>query len=284
MLAVCSFGCGRQRVEIPRAPHLQRGQLHDAHALDPNQLTSLARAPQVAFREELNIALRDPLSGRGFEGRGVVVVRPQQALRMILLGPGGATVMDVWIRGARFRVAIPPLDRVVRGDTSTGAATMRGLPVALLWRWLVVPFEGTVLALHAGHIDTQGNVVETMADVGAKGGETSITPDTPNQDFVAFLRRGRSFEVRSREHMGDRMIARAWWFERGVISAFIVGEERSVEVSEGATAAAKPILPVDATYVSLDPPMTVRVHANTIALLPTEAELPEATFADPDAQ
>jgi len=43
-----------------------------------------------------------------------------------------------------------------------------------------------------------------------------------------------------------------------------------------------PVIPVDARYVSVDPPMSVDVHADSVALL--DAPLPDATFADPDAQ
>lgn len=67
------------------------------------------------------------------------------ALRMILLGPGGTTALDLWIRGARFRFLVPALDLLRKGDAATPPSEMRGLPVDFLRWWLLRPASGTLL-------------------------------------------------------------------------------------------------------------------------------------------
>ncbi len=156
------------------------------------ELGPLLKRPRSIVKQELTIGIRDLVSGRGFEGRGVVVVQPRHALRMILLGPGGTTAMDVWIRDGQFRVAIPAISRVVRGDGSTPRATMRGMPIDLLWRLLVDPFGEVAYA--------------------RKSGDTLTT----------WVRRGDgAAEIRSRSPAGMR----AWFFDRGVLKGVASGDE-----------------------------------------------------------
>ena len=260
---VALLACHGGRPPVPSAPHLSRAQLHDAGAIPLDALAQWTRPPTADVREEIELAIRDDLSGRGFEGRGVLAVRPRQALRMILLGPGGTTAMDVWIANDRWRVAIPALERVVRGDASTPPAQQRGLPIALLSRWLVDPFGGTVVAAHAGRVSPDAEVIDDRS-LGPSGARS----------FVVFARRVGAFEVRAREVRGERLIARAWWLERGRIVAWLDGEETPLGAGDAA-----PIVPTSATYVTTEPPMTVRVRVGTAALT---GALPAATFADPD--
>jgi hypothetical protein len=70
---------------------------------------------------------------------------PHGALRMILLGPGGTTALDLWVRDDQFRFAIPALDLRKRGDASTPRSAMRGLPVDFLRWWLLRPAAGALL-------------------------------------------------------------------------------------------------------------------------------------------
>lgn len=188
-------GCGA--AAVPSAPpRLTVAQLSDGTVLSRAELASRVKAPTAILKQELSIGIRDAISGRGFEGRGVVLVKPREALRMILLGPGGTTAMDVWIAAGKWRVAIPALDRVSRGDASTPRETMRGLPIDLLWRWLVDPYGGTLV-----HARAEG------------------------QGFVAFLKRGPgSFEIRRRSAAG----ADGWFFERGKLVGVAHGREESI--------------------------------------------------------
>jgi hypothetical protein len=156
------------------------------------ELGPLLKRPRSIVKQELTIGIRDLISGRGFEGRGVVIVQPRHALRMILLGPGGTTAMDVWIVDGKFRVAIPALERVVRGDGSTPRATMRGMPIDLLWRLLVDPFGSVAYA--------------------RKSGDTLTT----------WVRRGNgAAEIRTRSPQGMR----AWFFDQGVLKGVATGDE-----------------------------------------------------------
>src|SRR5947209_6876614 len=94
---------------IPRPPRLTKEQLHDADAIGRDGLARWTRVATSDYRQEVLVSVRDDVAGLGFEGRGVVAVRPGHALRMILIGPGGTTAMDVWLRDGAFRVAIPAI-------------------------------------------------------------------------------------------------------------------------------------------------------------------------------
>jgi hypothetical protein len=93
----------------------------------------------------LALRLREPFTRRLMTARGAVAMAPPDALRMILLGPGGTTALDFWLDGDRFRFAVPAIDLMRRGDASTPRAAMRGLPVDFLRWWLLRPAEGTLL-------------------------------------------------------------------------------------------------------------------------------------------
>jgi hypothetical protein len=93
----------------------------------------------------LSVKLREPFLGRVMEARGAVALSPPSALRMILLGPGGTTALDLWVRDDSFRFAVPAIDLMRRGDASTPREQMRGLPVDFLKWWLLRPAEGTLL-------------------------------------------------------------------------------------------------------------------------------------------
>ena len=108
------------------------------------RLTSL-RA-QVAPRTlRVALALREPVSGRVLEARGALAIDPPASLRMILLGPGGTTALDLWIQGDRFRFAVPAIDLLKRGDASSPREARRGLPVDFLRWWLLRPAGGRLL-------------------------------------------------------------------------------------------------------------------------------------------
>jgi hypothetical protein len=86
--------------------------------------------------------MRDPTSGRVIDGRGAIAVAPGAAVRMILTGAAGATMLDAWVTRLRWRVAVPPLDMVRRG----GLADPRDMPVGFLRWWFLTPLEGRLFA------------------------------------------------------------------------------------------------------------------------------------------
>jgi hypothetical protein len=91
------------------------------------------------------LTLREPVTGRALQARGAVAVAPPSALRMILLGPGGTTALDLWSRDDRFRFEVPAIDLLRRGDARTPRTSMRGLPVDFLRWWLLRPLAGRLL-------------------------------------------------------------------------------------------------------------------------------------------
>ena len=109
------------------------------------RLAALRRAAAGARTERLALALREPRTGRVFQARGAVAIAPPRALRMILLGPGGTTALDLWTSGARYRFAVPAIDLIKRGDLGAPRAERRGLPVDFLGWWLLRPAGGVLL-------------------------------------------------------------------------------------------------------------------------------------------
>lgn len=254
-------GCGGAATpRVPPSPRLSPGQVRDSARVPADALAGFTRRPRHDFRQTLSIAVVEGVSGRGFEGRGALVVRPSRALRMILLGPGGATAMDVWIGDGRFRVAIPALSRVARGDARTPSAELRGLPVALLWRWVVDPFGGELVLARAGRPTETGSIVD----------------DPSGQAFVAFTKRPEAFEIRARARGARGTTGEGWWLERGALVGYVRADEQTLD--DGGRPAD---FPAKIEYVSLDPPMTVRVQVEETAILAPGA-VPDEAFEDPD--
>jgi hypothetical protein len=86
--------------------------------------------------------LHEPRSGRTFEGRGGLAVAPGRAVRMILLGGAGSTMMDAWVSTSDARIAVPPLGRTWRAFDGGGAR----LPVDVMRWWLLAPLAGRLFA------------------------------------------------------------------------------------------------------------------------------------------
>jgi len=189
-------GCGgASRARLPDPPRVEAAEVRTG-VVPAGELDSLLKRPRSIVKQELTIGIRDRISGRGFEGRGVVVIAPKHALRMILLGPGGTTAMDVWIVDGKFRVAIPAIERVVRGDASTPRSTMRGMPIDLLWRLLVDPFGDVAYARRTG------------------------------DELTTWMKRGNgASEIRVRSPRGMR----AWFFDKGVLTGVATGEETALD-------------------------------------------------------
>lgn len=86
--------------------------------------------------------------GMRTRGRGAVAVHPPDAVRMIMLGPGGTTAMDLWICRDAYRFSVPAVDLVRRGDANTPPEELRGLPVGFLRWWFLEPLGGRLLAAY----------------------------------------------------------------------------------------------------------------------------------------
>jgi hypothetical protein len=69
-------------------------------------------------------------------------VAPGRALRMILVGVAGATMLDAWVTPQRWRVAVPLLGLVRRG----GAEAPEDLPIGFLRWWFFTPMSGRLFA------------------------------------------------------------------------------------------------------------------------------------------
>jgi hypothetical protein len=97
-----------------------------------------------ARTDRISLELTEPRSGRVLRARGAVAIDPPRSLRMILLGPGGTTALDLWVEGDRFRFAVPAIDLVKRGDLRAPPEERRGLPVDFLAWWMLHPLSGTL--------------------------------------------------------------------------------------------------------------------------------------------
>jgi hypothetical protein len=94
----------------------------------------------------VSVTLHEPRSGRVVDGRGGIAVAPGRAVRMILVGGAATTMLDAWVTPDRWRVAIPPVSRVLRG----GADEPRDLPIGFLRWWFFRPLQGTLVAASPG--------------------------------------------------------------------------------------------------------------------------------------
>ena len=108
-------------------------------------LARLRRSAAVASTRHLALELREPRTGRVLSARGAVAVLPPRALRMILLGPGGTTALDLWASEDRYRFAVPVIDLQKRGSLQGPREERRGLPVDFLTFWLLRPASGRLL-------------------------------------------------------------------------------------------------------------------------------------------
>jgi hypothetical protein len=86
--------------------------------------------------------MREPRSGQVIDGRGAIAVKPGEAVRMILTGAAGATMLDAWVTMTRWRVAVPVLSLVRRGDV----LAPREMPVGFLRWWFLTRLAGGLFA------------------------------------------------------------------------------------------------------------------------------------------
>ena len=81
--------------------------------------------PQAPWSAGLRITMREPGSGRVIDGRGAIAVEPGQAVRMILTGAAGATMLDAWVTHDPLARRRTPARRSSAAETSWSRATCR---------------------------------------------------------------------------------------------------------------------------------------------------------------
>ncbi len=114
---------------------------------DRARLESLRRSePERPYGVTVRMGLYEPRTGRTFDARGALAVDPHRALRLVLLGPGGATALDAWVTPDAYRFEAPPIGLVRRG----GVAADPSLPVGFFRWWMLAPVEGRLLASFSG--------------------------------------------------------------------------------------------------------------------------------------
>jgi hypothetical protein len=101
----------------------------------------LAR-PSQPWAAGVRVTMDEPAAGRSLEARGAIAVAPGKAVRMILVGGAGLTMMDAWVAPERWRIAIPPRSMVRRG----GSEEPNDLPIGFLRWWFITPLRGTLFA------------------------------------------------------------------------------------------------------------------------------------------
>jgi hypothetical protein len=155
--------------------------------------------PRNPWAAVVHVTMREPATGHVVDGRGAIAVAPGRAVRMILVGGAGLTLLDAWIADAKWRIAVPPAQVVRRGGASDDPAD---LPVGFLRWWFLTPLDGTLFAAAHGEAATRwllhagDAVVELVRASGPEGGFLTVTRRL----------RGRSEVVREREatlHAGD---------------------------------------------------------------------------------
>lgn len=137
--------------------------------------------PRKPYVERIKIGIVDPRSGKLYQARGAVAVSPDRAARLVLLGPGGTTAIDLWVTPDRFRVAIPALKLEKRGGAELDDA--RGLPIGFLRWWFLSPLEGELVLARSS---------KQEAAFLLRAGPATVTMRTDGERFVAIRReRGR---------------------------------------------------------------------------------------------
>lgn len=141
VLALALAGCARPRTAAPSP--LDDVSQEEWTIARARLLALRERQPKRPYVERVAVAMIDPRTGKRYQSRGAVAVSPDHAARMILLGPGGTTAVDVWVTRDRFRFAVPGLKYERRGGADPEEA--RGLPVGLLRWWFLAPLSGRLL-------------------------------------------------------------------------------------------------------------------------------------------
>jgi len=140
--------------------------------------------PGRPYVERVRLAISDPRTGKRYEARGAVAVSPDKAARMMLVGPGGTTALDVWVTKERFRFAVPAINLEKRGGVDPVEA--RGLPVGMLRWWFLSPLGGRPLLARS----TTAESAWILRD-----GRSTVTVKSDGRRFLALRRDGENLEA-----------------------------------------------------------------------------------------
>jgi hypothetical protein len=140
--------------------------------------------PQKPYVERVQVGVVDPRSGKVFRGRGAVAVSPNRAARLVLLGPGGTTALDLWVTRDRFRFSVPALDLDRRGGSDP--AESAGLPIGFLRWWFLAPLGGELVL-------ARSNAAEAAFIL--RDGPGTVMIRTDGAHFVALRREGSRLEA-----------------------------------------------------------------------------------------
>jgi hypothetical protein len=136
-----------------------------------------AEVPVRPYVERVQIGVIDPRSGKRYQARGAVAISPERAARLVLLGPGGTTALDVWVTRDRFRLAIPSIKLEMRGGSDLSEA--RGLPIGFLRWWFLAPLDGELLLARSNNHESAFLL---------RDGPATVTVRTNGERFIAVRR------------------------------------------------------------------------------------------------
>ena len=134
--SLLALACGCGGTASPPLP--TQTEWRDAHLWLEGLRATEPIKPYVAI---VRVSLREPHTGRTFAARGAVAVDPHHALRMILVGPAGATALDVWATPERWRFEVPAANILRRG----GRDDDPNVPIGFFRWWFLAPLEGSLL-------------------------------------------------------------------------------------------------------------------------------------------
>lgn len=184
-----------QKRERTRAPSPEVSQ--SEWSLSRERLAHVrAEQPERPYVERVRLVIVDPRSGKEYMARGAVAVSPDRAARMLLVGPGGTTALDVWVTKERFKFSVPGIQMEKRGGTSPDDA--RGLPIGLLRWWFLSPLGGKLLVGRSNQHESAWLL---------RDGAATVTVRTDGRRFVAVRREAGTME--GIEWLGRGLVPRA---------------------------------------------------------------------------
>ena len=173
--------------------------------------------PSEPYVELIRVSLREPRTGKVIEGRGAVAVDPRRAMRLVLLGPGGRTALDVWVTRDAWRFSVPALELTRRGDAEKPTYDV---PIGFFRWWFLEPLDGRLLSIAPDRgsgrlfVLRDGPATVTLQDLPRDGRDSDRPTRTAGpasfRHFVA-VRREAAEAPASREMDVDRLewVARA---------------------------------------------------------------------------